>query len=295
MPIHPAAPQDLPGKVEAYRQTVQAVIDLGRGLSDEQLATPTDCPGWSVRDQLAHVAALEAHLEGQPAPDIHVEGDHIKSDVGAYMERGIRARDGRSGEAVVRELEYLLEKRMTTLASPGLELGAIVPGTRGPAPVEDVLRMRTLDVWVHEQDVREALGKPGDLDSPAAAVFVDTAFTVVAKAVAKAGVPVGDTVIIELTGPVTGRIGVRMEDVDGSTRGVTIFGTPEADGSSGPSHTTSTLRAIGADAKITTIKLSTEAFARLAAGRRTPDEVTWTASGEDDVARAVLGGLTFTP
>lgn len=298
MPIHPAPPQDLPGKVEAFRQTVQAVIDLGRGLSEEQLASPTDCPGWSVADQIAHVAALEAHLEGMPSPEVDLsEAEHVRNEVGAFTERGVQARRGRSRDSLVAELEYLLGKRMDSLASPGLEPDSIVPGSFGPAPVSEVLRLRTLDVWAHEQDIREAVGRPGDLDSPAAAVFVATAFDVVPRAVARgAEVPVGDTVIIELTGPVTGRIGVRVEEGDGGkARGTVLFGTAEADEGAGGHATTTTLRAIGADAQITTIKLSTEAFARLAAGRRTPDEVTWTASGDEQAAARVLAALRFTP
>lgn len=297
MPIHPAPPQDLPGKVEAFRQTVQAVIDLGRGLTPEQLATETDCPGWTIADQLAHVAALEAHLEGDPTPDADLsDAPHVKNEMGQFTERGVRARRGRSGESLVRELEYLLTKRMDSLGSPGLEPDSIVPGAFGPESVSEVLRLRTIDTWTHEQDIREALSKPGDLDSPAAAVFVATAFQVVPRAVAKgAQVSAGDTVIIELTGPVTGRIGVRVEEGDdGKNRGVVLFGTEEAD-QGGGAHTTTTLRAIGADTQITTIKLSTESFARLAAGRRTPDDVNWTAQGDEDVARRVLASLTFTP
>ena len=36
--------------------------------------------------------------------------------------------------------------------------------------LEFVLQQRAFDVWVHEQDLRRALGKPGNLDSPGAHV-----------------------------------------------------------------------------------------------------------------------------
>ena len=48
--------------------------------------------------------------------------------------------------------------------------------------------------------------------------------------------------------------------------------------------------------QITTAKLSTSAFERLAAGRRTVDQVTYTVGGGDEaVARRVLASLSFTP
>ena len=41
-----------------------------------------------------------------------------------------------------------------------------------PTTLGDLLRLRIFDTWCHEQDIREALGRPGNPDSPAAAVFV---------------------------------------------------------------------------------------------------------------------------
>src|SRR5690606_15369712 len=64
MPIHPAPPEDLPGMVEAFGQTVQAVIDLGHSCRPEDFALPTACPGWTVQDHISHVAAVEDYLEG---------------------------------------------------------------------------------------------------------------------------------------------------------------------------------------------------------------------------------------
>ena len=72
MPMHPAAPEDLHGLVEAFAGTAQAVVDLTFNLRDADLAKPTACPGWTVKDQVSHVAALEAQLLGRPDPDVEV-------------------------------------------------------------------------------------------------------------------------------------------------------------------------------------------------------------------------------
>jgi len=300
MPIHPAPPTDLPGLVNAFAHTGQAVTDLGRGLTDEQLALPTDCPGWTVKDHVSHVVAVESHLEGLPEPHVDVPGyDHVRNDLGHFMEAGVEARRSRAGVDVVRELEYVLGRRVATVGSPGLELDSIVAGMQDrPTAIGELLRMRTMDIWVHEQDIRAALDEPGNLDSPAAAVFVASAVRTVPQAIARrAEVPIGDTVILELTGPVTARIGVRVEDgteEDPRPHGVVLFGGEGDQQSSG--NTTTTMRAIDPNTQITTAKLSTSAFGRLAAGRRSVDEVTYTvAGGDEDVARRVLASLRFTP
>lgn len=303
MPIHPAPPTDLPGLVAAFTHALQQVVDLGRHLTDEQLALPTDCPGWTVKDQISHLAAEESSLEGLPQPEVEVpDYDHVRNDLGRAIEPGVEARRGRSGADIVRELDYVLGRRVAALGSPGLEIDSIVPGLGDrPMPVGELLRMRCLDAWVHEQDIRTALDKPGDQDGAGASIFVATALRQVPQAIARrAEVPLGDTVIIELTGPVTARIGVRVdpapEDADDDRPvGTVLFGGDDA-ATGGSGHTTTTMRAIDPDTQITTIKLSTSAFERLAAGRKTVDEVTFTvAGGDEQVARRVLASLSFLP
>ncbi|MCH8611609.1 maleylpyruvate isomerase family mycothiol-dependent enzyme [Arsenicicoccus dermatophilus] len=300
MPIHPAPPTDLPGLVAAFTHTVQAVIDLGRRLTDEQLELPTDCPGWTVKDQISHVVALEAHLEGLPEAEVEVpERDHVRNELGRFTERGVEARRSRPGQDVVRELEYVLGRRVAALGSPGLELDSVVPTLRPEGgPVGDLLRQRCLDVWVHEQDIRTAIDEPGNLDSPASAIFVDEAVRTLPSAIARrAQVPVGDTVMLELTGPVTTRIGVRVDpgtEEDPRPVGTVLFGGGAE--ASGTGTTTTSLRAIDPTTQVTVIKLSTRAFERLAAGRRDVDDVTYTvAGGDQDLARRVLGQLSFVP
>src|SRR6185503_4235023 len=105
--------------------------------------------------------------------------------------------------------------------SPGLTDSSVIAGVFGPDEAATVVLMRTFDVWAHEQDIRSALGRPGNLDSPAAAVFVDAVIRQLPRLVARdAAVVAGDTVIVEVIGPdpaVTARQGVRVE-VDGQGR-----------------------------------------------------------------------------
>ena len=68
MSVHPPAPSDLGAIVDAYAQTVRSIIDLGRTMHRGEESLPTDCPGWTVLDQIAHVASTEAMVAGEPEP-----------------------------------------------------------------------------------------------------------------------------------------------------------------------------------------------------------------------------------
>jgi hypothetical protein len=47
---------------------LQSLVDAYADALTSFHARPTDCPGWSVREQVAHVLALELQLSGHPLP-----------------------------------------------------------------------------------------------------------------------------------------------------------------------------------------------------------------------------------
>ena len=63
MPLRPPMPTTLPPLVDAFEETVLAVIELGRGCSAADFELPTACPGWTVKDQISHVADIESILD----------------------------------------------------------------------------------------------------------------------------------------------------------------------------------------------------------------------------------------
>ena len=72
--------------VEGLRAEQAAVIDLFKNLNEDELAAPSDCSGWSVRDVLAHMAYSQ-HGVVDPAylPD-------IENDVEGAMESPVEER-----------------------------------------------------------------------------------------------------------------------------------------------------------------------------------------------------------
>jgi len=168
---------------------------------------------------------------------------------------------------------------------PALTADSVVRGPFGPTTATEALTMRVVDIWVHEQDIRAAIGRPGNLDSPSAAAFVSAIIRSLPRIVARdAAVPVGEAVLFDITGPVVGRAGVRVvEGEDGRPQGEALFTGDTRDSSTdGLGGTTS-------------IILSTDALTRRAAGRRAVDEIIFTVHGDEALARSVLERLVIMP
>lgn len=296
MPIHPQPPSDLVDVVEGFRQVFQSLIDVGYTCGPQDFALPTSCPGWDVKDHFAHVAAVEAYLEGAEQPETELgTRDHVHGEFNEWMEHGVQARRETPGEEIVHELETLLYNRLATLANPELTLETSVRAPMDSTTgLGDLLRIRLIDIWVHLQDVREALGRPGDLDTPAAATFVASIQRAFPRIVAqRVQLPEGHTVILESTGPVTGRVGVRMSHTDeGKPWAHPLFTGDLGDEGEGSHHTSGEPEEEG---PATTILLTTDALTRRAAGRRSTEDTSYRVVGDEELARAVLDALVITP
>jgi len=141
-------------------------IALGRTLSDEQGELPTDCPGWTVKDQFAHMTGLEQVLVGSPHPEIDLpDFDHIQNDFGHYMEQHVHTRRQLALQAVVDELAGLAPRRVAQLRAQAAEGDPEVTGLMGATrPLSAGLGIRGFDLWTHEQDIRRAVGLDARMD-----------------------------------------------------------------------------------------------------------------------------------
>src|SRR5437588_725275 len=54
--------------VAALADVWDSMLRLGAGLDEDQWKLPTDCPGWSVQDNLAHILGIESVILGRPEP-----------------------------------------------------------------------------------------------------------------------------------------------------------------------------------------------------------------------------------
>ena len=200
--------------VEHLDAVWSSIADLGRGLTETDWKTPTEVPGWTVQDNLVHVTAIEWRLLGRPDPD-HEAPDlpHLKNEFGRVNERFVDSRRGHRGVECLAEFEDVTEARRAWLRAAGPDdFGAASWTPAGDGTVRDLLPFRIFDAWVHEQDMRRAVGRPGDLDSPVARLamgrIVATLPFVVGKKVAP---PDGTTVVVDLHDPLGGCHAVAVE------------------------------------------------------------------------------------
>ena len=269
-------PSALRPLVDAWSTSASALLDLVDTLSAGDEAQPTDLPGWTVRDIIAHLAHLESELAGDEpvlADESEIPADARADAFRSYTERGVAARRSRSMDELVAELRSAVDRLRTTLdvAEPP------PPPASFPRPGrtwEPLLRDRTFDHWMHEQDIRRAVGRQGGWDSPGALLSVATLRAAIPYAVGKkVRPPAGSTIAITIEG---------VDWADTVTVGVGDDGRArEVDAA--------------ADAPDAGLTMTVEDFVLAGGGRRDPTTLEVEVTGDTDLARRVLHALAVTP
>jgi len=259
-------------RLAAYEQTLRSTIALAEGFADADWARATDCPGWTVKDQLSHIVSVERSLLGDPAPKAEpVEWPHVRNDFGRMLEAGIEARRPVPGPEIVAELAELLPRRLAQVAATDPATQMLCPDGR-MGDYARFLLFRSFDCWIHEQDIRRAVARPGNLAAPAAASAWEVLssglpFVVVKRAQATPG----QSVTFKISGPPDHRSTVLVGD-DGRGRPTDDVAEPTV-----------------------TLAMQWETYVCLAAGRRGPDTAAVQISGDKDLADRVLANLAMTP
>ncbi|WP_331450643.1 maleylpyruvate isomerase family mycothiol-dependent enzyme [Streptomyces prasinus] len=165
MSLHPT----LQPYADAWNHSVEAISELVQPLVEADWNRRTPCPGWSVRDVVSHVIGLDCEMLGDPRPIHALPRDlfHVTDDHQRYMEIQVDVRRHHTAPEMTSELEYTIIRRNRQLRNDTREPGRTVRGPLGSElTLEESMRRHAFDVWVHEQDLRAALGRPGNLDSP---------------------------------------------------------------------------------------------------------------------------------
>ncbi|MFE7619869.1 maleylpyruvate isomerase family mycothiol-dependent enzyme [Streptomyces sp. NPDC057496] len=274
MTVHPS----LQTYADAWTHSIESIAELVKSLPEGEWNRRTPCPAWSVRDVVSHIIGMECEQLGDPRPIHTLPRDlyHVQSDFARYMEMQVDVRRHHTAPEMTSELEYTIIRRARQLRNETRDPETMV---RAPLSAEQTLelalRMRVFDVWVHEQDLRTTLGRPGNLDSPGATVVRDTLLDALPKVVAKdAGAPHNSAIVLDVNGPMEF---LRTVRVDAEGRG-SVDGSP----SLGPA---------------VTLAMDWETYFRLACGRVRPGAVAdrIKVEGDQDLAEAILRNFAVTP
>jgi uncharacterized protein (TIGR03083 family) len=263
----------LNGLIETWRSAVADFVALARDIPADQWDLPTDLDGWSVKDNVAHTAHLESVLAGAPEETIEVgEASHIKDLTGYYTEQGVLARRGKDMAALADEIEAAVAVRNAEFDSaPPTDGSAPPPRTPGGAPwsTQTLLSNRPLDIWMHEQDIRRAIDRPGGFESLAARHVIPTFGKALPMVVGKrVSPPAGTTVRLD----VPGHSWTVAVDEDGRATVIDPVAQP-------------TVR----------IELGNEDFVVLAGGRRPVTATGPAYEGDAELGRRVLENFGVTP
>lgn len=191
--------------IDAWTHSIESINEMVSPLAEGEWNRPTECPYWSVRDIVSHVIGFECELLGDPRPIHTLPSDlrHITSEAARYTEVPVDIRRHHTAPEMTAELEYTIIRRSRQLRNESREPDADVRAIGGgEITLEEQLWSRVFDVWVHEQDLRRALDKPGNLASAAAVLARDYVLRSLPKLVAHdAGAKPGSAVVFDVHGP----------------------------------------------------------------------------------------------
>lgn len=134
----------------AEHEALDAVI---AGLTDEQWATPTPSPGWTVADQIGHLT----YFDGAAATAVTDEAAFAAS-IGPLLE-------DMDGVTLHRHLPppelltaWRANRRRLLEVAQGIEPGRRVPWYGPSMSGRSFLTARLMETWAHGQDVVDAVG-----------------------------------------------------------------------------------------------------------------------------------------
>ena len=261
--------------VALLREEWGSLAELLAGLDDAAWSAPA-LPGWDVHDVVAHLVGTERMLAGVavPAvPEAETSGPHVKNEIARSNEAWVVTLRARTHAELLDDFRSVTAERLAALeALSDAEYDAPSWTPAGDATYGRFMEIRVFDSWMHEQDVRAAVGRPGHDGGPVAAQSVEEVIRALGYIVGKrAGVPDGSSVTLRLTGPVERTVHVA---VDG--RAAVVDALP------GPATAE--------------LALSSSLFMRLAGGRVRAEDTLERIdlSGDVALARQVASHLAFT-
>ncbi|MHB1518893.1 MAG: maleylpyruvate isomerase family mycothiol-dependent enzyme [Acidimicrobiales bacterium] len=263
--------------VDHLDEVWSSVVAACSQVAPEEWALMTACPGWTVKDQVSHLIGVEKMLLDEPAPpELPEVPDYVRNSFGAVNEAWVDARRDRPGEEVLAEFAETAARRLEVLRSMPADRFDIVGWSPvGQVPYREFMDTRVLDSWAHEQDIRQALTRPGGRNGAGEATVLArcerTMPYVVGKRVAASD---GTSVRFRVEGPLGVDFGVVVEHARAASVALPAEVVPSV-----------------------TVEMDQDVFWRLCFGRVEPGSVISSGrvaiTGDEDLGRRVIGSMSF--
>ncbi|MBV9282914.1 MAG: maleylpyruvate isomerase N-terminal domain-containing protein [Chloroflexi bacterium] len=205
----PPAPVDV---VDLFPELQGHLLSLLARLTHDEWDLPTVCPGWSVRDVALHLLGVDlgnlsvrrdrfrdpwwGTASGDTVRDLNVFNQNWVVAARRISPRLLRELLTVTGEAVSR---YYAD---VDLSATGISVWWVGPD---PAPVWlDIAREYT-ERWVHQQQIRDAVGQPGLKEARYLAPVIATFVQALPRALRAVSAPEGTVVRLAVVGEAGGR------------------------------------------------------------------------------------------
>jgi len=201
--------------VAMLREEWSILSSLCESLNGEQWRADTDCPGWTVKDQLSHLVGIERWLLGHSPVDHNPPpADHVKNPLGERNEAEVDSRRALEPEDVLAEFRAVTHERQRVLdGMSDTDFSQPTWTPTGEGTVMELMAFRILDTWVHEQDIRRATGQRGHLGGMIPDYVFGRLLLGMPKVVGKdAGAPEGSVVAWHIGGVDDGDRAIQVEN-----------------------------------------------------------------------------------
>lgn len=179
---------------------------LLRELDSEDWSKQTCLPGWDVQATVAHIVGTEQMMAGDETPALPDDADlsHVRNDIGTFNEAYVHFYASATPAEMIVAYDRIVARRRETLnAVTDEEFNAEAWTPAGKSTFGRFLCIRNFDTWMHDQDIRRVVGRPGNDDTAPANAAIDEIGRGLPFVVGKrAGAPAGSSVTINVTGPV---------------------------------------------------------------------------------------------
>lgn len=193
--------------VDLLRRQLGVLAELCAPFDEVTWDRPTCLPGWTVKDIVSHIVGAESMLTGEPLPAVDTSHlTHMRNAPAVANEAWVESMRFLPGAELLERLRAVTDRRMAALdamTQADFDQPSWTPAGRDET-YGRFMRIRHYDCYLHELDVREAVGvadraKPDEVAAALAEPAASLGY-IVGK---KAGLPRGTTVRIDLTGPVS--------------------------------------------------------------------------------------------
>lgn len=205
---------------DLFPPVLSALLELLSGLSSDDWNRPTCCPGWTVKDIAAHLLGGEIGILSRKRDGHSFSGspimqwDKLVELINDLNKTWVTAASRLSPRVLTDLLKITGEQVCDYFKSlDAYAIGGPVDwASQEPAPVWLDLAREYTERWHHQQQIRDAVGKPGLKEPKFFAPLLDTFVRALPRTYREVEANEGTLVVLSISGDSGGRWGVIREN-----------------------------------------------------------------------------------